>query len=46
MQHTVATCVIKSIRADKAQQTKEAEKKQQEKQLLKESLQFFIQKIE
>lgn len=32
------TCVIKSIRADKAQQTKGAEKKQQEKQLLKESL--------
>lgn len=40
------TCVIKSIRADKAQQTKEAEKKQQEKQLLKESLRFFIPKIE
>lgn len=40
------TCVIKSIRANRAQQAKQAAKEKQERQLLKENLQFFIQKIE
>lgn len=40
------TCVIKSIRANRAQQAEQAARKQQENALLKANLQFFIQKIE
>lgn len=40
------TCVLKSIKADKTQQAEQASKKQQENQLLKENLRFFIQKID